>query len=430
MPPAPTGPEASTPSGDASVEAIWRIESARIVASMARLTGDLGLAEDLAQEAFVKALEEWPAKGVPENPGAWLTTVARNRGLDRIRRDRVLREKYSELALELSRAEPESEPETIATSDEIGDDVLTLIFTACHPAISPDSQVALTLKAVGGLTTGEIARAFLVPPPTVAQRIVRAKRTLSEGGIRFEPPEPDELDLRLAAVLGVVYLIFNEGYVATKGNSWMRPDLAGEALRLGRVLTGLAPTEPEVLGLLSLMEIQASRFPARSGPDGQAVPLLEQDRSRWDQLTLRLGLQRLGQARELGGSGPYFLQASIAACHGRARHAEDTDWEEIVRLYDRMLETDETPVLRLNRAVALGMCGRPREGLAEVERLEAEGNLAGYHLVPAVRGDLLEKLGRPDEARAAFTNAAEMSGNEQERRVLERRATGGRLFST
>jgi RNA polymerase sigma factor (sigma-70 family) len=407
----------------ATVEAVWRIESARVIATLSRLTGDVGLAEDMAQEALIAALESWPNSGVPENPSAWLITTARNRGIDRIRRDKVLREKYQEVASEIDLAGPEPGPEqAMLDEDRIGDDVLTLIFTACHPALTAESQVALTLKTLAGLSTEEIARAFLVSKTTISQRIVRAKRTLAESEIRFEPPAPEEMGERLGAVLGVVYLIFNEGYSATTGEEWMRTELSAEALRLGRILAGLAPAEPEVHGLVALMEIQASRFPARIGADGEPVLLMDQDRSRWDRLLIRRGLDRLELARDLGGSGPYFLQASVAACHARALTPEQTDWSQIVGFYDELLALRDTPVARLNRAVAVSMAGDTEKALEIVDELAGDRRMEGYHLLPSVRGDLLEKLGRGQEAAAEFTRAASQTGNEQERKVLEGRA--------
>ncbi|MBN8869430.1 MAG: RNA polymerase sigma factor [Solirubrobacterales bacterium] len=417
----PAGTAAETTS--ATVEAVWRIESARLIATLSRLTGDVGLAEDMAQDALVAALEGWPRTGVPDNPSAWLITTARNRGIDRIRRDKVLREKYEKVASEMELSGPEPGPEQVAfDEDRIGDDVLTLIFTACHPELSAESQVALTLKTLAGLSTEEIARAFLVSKATISQRIVRAKRTLAESEIRFEPPAPEEMGERLGTVLGVVYLIFNEGYSATAGEDWMRTELSAEALRLGRILAGLAPAEPEVHGLVALMEIQASRFPARIGPDGDPVLLMDQDRARWDRLLIRRGLERLELAGELGGSGPYFLQASIAACHARASAPEQTDWDQIVGFYDALLALRDTPVARLNRAVAVSMAGDPGRALAIVDDLAGDRRMEGYHLLPSVRGDLLEKLGRGEEAAAEFARAASLTGNEQERKVLEGRA--------
>lgn len=384
----------------------------------------------MAQEAMVTALEQWPETGVPGNPSAWLLTTARNRGIDRIRRDRVLQEKYGMLAREIERSGPEPGPEeALFDQEQIGDDVLTLLFTACHPALTTESQVALTLKVLGGLSTDEIARAFLVSGSTISQRIVRAKRTLAESDIPFEPPGKDELGERLATVLGVTYLIFNEGYSATAGEQWMRTDLSAEALRLGRILAGLAPAEPEVHGLVSLMEIQASRFPARIGPDGEPVLLMDQDRSKWDRLLIRRGLERFEIARSLGGSGSYFLQASIAACHARAAIPEDTDWSEILGYYDSLLELRDSPVTRLNRAVAVSMSGDPEEALDIVDQLGDDRRLQSYHLLPAVRGDLLEKLDRNEEAAEEFSQAAAMTGNGQERRVLEARAKKAKEFA-
>jgi RNA polymerase sigma factor (sigma-70 family) len=408
----------------ATVDAVWRIESTRLIATLARVTGDVGLAEDMAQDALVAALETWPDSGVPDNPAAWLMTTARNRGIDRIRRDRNLRDKYETIAGELERAGPEPGPESaVFDEDRIGDDVLTLLFTACHPVLTTESQVALTLKAVAGLSTEEIARAFLVSRATISQRIVRAKRTLSEREVRFEPPADDEMGERLGAVLGVIYLIFNEGYSATTGDSWMRTDLCAEALRLGRVLGGLAPDEPEVHGLVALMEIQASRFAARIGSGGEPVLLMDQDRSRWDRLLIRRGLERLELARSQGGGGPYVLQASIAAVHARANRPEDTDWGEIVSHYDALLALSWSPVTALNRAVAVSMAGDPESALAEVDRLAEDRRLKDYHLLPGVRGDLLEKLGRGEEAACEFRRAAGMTSNAQEKSILERRAS-------
>lgn len=407
----------------ATVDAVWRIESARLIATLSRLTGDVGLAEDMAQDALVAALEVWPESGVPDNPAGWLMTTARNRGIDRIRRDRNLQEKYAALAGELERAGPEPGPErAVFDEDRIGDDVLTLLFTACHPDLTTESQVALTLKVLGGLSTEEIARAFLVSRATVSQRIVRAKRTLSESEIPFEPPADDEMGERLAAVLGITYLIFNEGYSATAGESWMRTDLSAEALRLGRILAGLAPREPEVHGLVSLMEIQASRFPARIGPEGDPVLLMDQDRSRWDRLLIRRGLERLELARGLGGNGPYVSQAAIAAVHARAVRPEDTRWDEIVSAYDDLLAIADSPVTRLNRVVAVAMAGDPDSALLQVEELAGDRRLKDYHLLPSVRGDLLERLGRNEEAAVEFKRAASMTSNEQEKKVLGERA--------
>ncbi|MCB0859935.1 MAG: RNA polymerase sigma factor [Solirubrobacterales bacterium] len=413
-----------------SVEGVWRIESARLIATLSRITGDFGLAEDIAQDALVKALETWPETGVPENPAAWLMATARNRGIDRIRRDQSLAGKYRQIAGELELAEPEPGPHAAAfEGDRIGDDLLTLIFTACHPALTTESQVALTLKSLAGLSTDEIARAFLVSNATVSQRIVRAKRTLSESEVGFEPPAEDEMGARLAAVLGVIYLIFNEGYSATAGEEWMRTDLSAEALRLGRILAGLAPGEPEVHGLVALMEIQASRFPARIGPDGAPVLLLEQDRSLWDRLLIRRGLERLELARGLDGKGPYVLQASIAACHARAATPGETNWEEIVALYDELATIRDSPVAELNRAVAISMAGDPAAALEAIDRLVDDRRMAGYHLLPSARGDALERLGRHEEAAAEFERASTLTANLQEKRVLDERAANSRKSS-
>lgn len=379
---------------------------------------------------MLTALEKWPETGVPENPAAWLMTTAKNRGIDRIRRDTALNEKYGEIAIELEREEPQPGPESVARGDEqIGDDVLTLLFTACHPALTRDSQVALTLKAVGGLSTEEIARAFIVPKATIAQRIVRAKRTLRDSGIAFEIPEADETGPRLATVLGIIYLVFNEGYSATAGENWMRKELSREALRLGRILASLAPEEPEVHGLLALMEIQASRFPARIDEDGHPVLLMDQDRNRWDRLLIRRGLEHLERALELGGEGPYVLQAAVASCHARASRPEDTDWGLIVHHYDKLANLGRNPVIELNRAVAINMAGDPSRALIIVDGLNAGDELDGYHLLPAVRGELLEKLDRQIEAAVEFRRAAEMTGNRQERRVLMERAEQAERFS-
>ena len=415
--------------GAETVEAIWRIESARLVARLSRLTGEVGLAEDMAQEAFVAALEVWPGSGIPRNPAAWLMTTARNRGIDRIRRDRVLTEKYGQIAHEMELAGPGPGPEqAVLNEDRIGDDVLTLLFTACHPCLTTETQVALTLKAVGGLTTDEIARAFLVSDSAIAQRIVRAKRTLADSGIRFEPPSTDEMGERLAAVLGVIYLVFNEGYSATAGDQWMRTELSVEALRLGRIMVGLAPREPEVHGLVSLMEIQASRFPARTGPQGEPVLLMDQDRSRWDRLLIRRGLKELETARSLGGNGPYVIQASIAACHARALRPEQTDWQEILGYYDELAALGDSPVTELNRAVAMAMSGDPRSALDAVDRVATDSRMKGYYLLPSVRGDLLERLGRSGEAAAEFERAASLTDNQAERRVLIERAERAKDF--
>ena len=411
-----------------AIDAIWRIESARLVAGLARMVRDVGLAEDLAQDALVAALEKWPESGVPENPGAWLRTTARNRALDRLRRDRLLARKHGELARELDGKPDELARETdaalaAALDDDVGDDLLRLVFTCCHPVLSPEARVALTLRLLGGLTTAEIARAFLVPEPTMAQRLVRARKTLAGKRVPFEVPRGADLAPRLASVLEVVYLVFNEGYSATSGDDWMRPALCDEALRLGRVLASLAPGEPEVHGLVALMEIQASRSAARTGPSGEPVLLLEQDRSRWDRLLVRRGLAALDRAETLGGAlGPYALQAAIAACHARAGTAEETDWPRIAALYAALAAVAPSPVVEVNRAVAVGMAFGPAAALPIVDALLAEPALRGYHLLPTVRGDLLAKLGRHEEARVELERAASLTRNERERALLLRRS--------
>ncbi|MBL8742398.1 MAG: RNA polymerase sigma factor, partial [Myxococcales bacterium] len=400
-----------------AIDAVWRIESARVIAGLTRIVRDVGLAEELAQDALVAALEHWPTEGVPENPGAWLMTTAKNRGLDRLRRDKRLDRKQSELLLDLE-AERDLSTQTLedALDQQVGDDLLRLMFIACHPVLSTESRVALTLRLLGGLTTEEIARAFLASEPTIAQRIVRAKRTLAEQRVPFELPPASELGARLASVLEVIYLVFNEGYSATSGDDWLRPALCDDALRLGRVMAELMPAEPEVHGLVALMEIQASRSAARTTPSGEPILLLEQDRSRWDQLLIRRGLAALTRAEELGGRlGSYALQAAIAACHARARHADDTDWAEIARLYGVLAEREPSPIVELNRAVAVGMAFGPQAGLAIVDAIVAAGALAGYHLLPTVRADLLGKLGRRAEARGELERAAGMTRNERER---------------
>jgi RNA polymerase sigma-70 factor, ECF subfamily len=408
----------------ATIDAVWRIESPRLIASLARMTGDVGLAEDLAQDALVAALERWPRSGVPDNPGAWLTATAKHRAIDLFRRNERLQHKQEEIARDvgLSLAMDGADLDA-ALDDEIGDDLLALIFTCCHPVLSTEARVALTLRMLGGLTTDEIARAFLVAEPTVAQRIVRAKRTLGAAHVPFEVPSGEQLGERLPSVLEVVYLVFNEGYAATAGDDWQRPDLCNDALRLGRILAGRAPDEPEVHGLLALMEIQASRARARSGPGGEPVLLLDQDRSRWDRLLIQRGLAGLERAQKLGGGlGPYALQAAIAACHARARAAEDTDWTTIAALYDALAQVMPSPVVELNRAVAVGMAFGPEAGLELTDQLVAIGQLERYHLLPAVRGDLLAKLGRAEEARAEFERAAAMTENARERALLRERA--------
>jgi RNA polymerase sigma factor (sigma-70 family) len=407
-----------------TIEAVWRIESARLIAGLARMVRDVGLAEELAQDALVAALERWPESGVPDNPGAWLMATAKHRAIDRLRRSKLLQRKHEELARELEdERDDESEALFDALDDQIGDDLLRLVFTACHPVLSMEARVALTLRMLGGLTTGEIARAFLVPEATVAQRIVRAKRTLSEAQVPFEVPRGEELAARLSSVLGVIYLIFNEGYSATAGDDWLRPTLCEEAMRLGRVLVGLAPNEPEVHGLVALMEIQASRSHARVGPSGEPILLLDQDRARWDRLLINRGLAALDRAEKLGGArGPYALQAAIAACHARARTADETDWARIVGLYGALAQITPSPVVELNRAVALSMLFGPEAGLRLVDALVEESTLEGYHLLPSVRGDLLKKLGRLGEARVEFEKAAGLTGNARERDLLLQRA--------
>jgi len=405
------------------IEAVWRIESARLIAGLARMVRDIGIAEDLAQDALVAALEQWPSQGIPLNPGAWLMTVAKHRALDHLRRNKLLDRKHQELGHTLQAREMVVPDLDSAIDDVIGDDLLRLIFTTCHPVLSTEARVALALRLIGGLTTEEIARAFLVPEPTIAQRIVRAKRTLAEKRVPFIVPRGDELALRLASVLGVIYLIFNEGYSATKGDDWLRPALCEDALRLGRVLAELTPEEPEVHGLVALMEIQASRSAARLGPSGQPVLLLDQDRGRWDQLLIRRGLAALDRAEKLGGArGPYPLQAAIAACHARARTPGETDWVRIVELYTKLLEISPSPVVELNRAVAVGMAFGPAAALTLADALAAEPSLAEYHRLPSVRADLLFKLGRFAEARAEFERAASLTGNAREREMLLARA--------
>jgi RNA polymerase sigma-70 factor, ECF subfamily len=408
-----------------AVEAVWRIESARLIAGLARLVRDVGLAEDLAQDALVAALEQWPESGVPDNPGAWLMATAKHRAIDRIRHGAMAERKHAELARGLSEAE---EPDLAAQADDdIGDDLLSLIFIACHPVLSTDARIALTLRLVGALTTAEIARAFLASEATVAQRIVRAKRTLAEARVPFEVPAGAEREARLSSVLEVIYVIFNEGYSATAGEDWVRPALCEDALRLGRILAELMPGEPEVHGLVALMEIQASRLHARVGPDGEPVLLLDQDRARWDWMLIARGLAALARAERLGGAlGPYGLQAAIAACHARARGPEDTDWVRIAALYDGLAALNPSPVIELNRAVAVGMAFGPAAGLELVDALTGEPVLRQYHLLPAVRGDLLEKLGRRDEAVAEFHRAASLTSNQRERALLIRRGGGPR----
>jgi RNA polymerase sigma-70 factor (ECF subfamily) len=407
-----------------AIDAVWRIESARLIAGLARMVRDVGLAEELAQDALVAALERWPESGVPDNPGAWLMTTAKNRALDVLRRGRTTERKHDELRHDIEAERGTSAPDAeAAADDDVGDDLLRLVFAACHPVLSTDARVALTLRLLGGLTTEEIARAFLVPIPTVAARIVRAKRTLAEARVPFEVPRGGALVERLSSVLEVIYLVFNEGYAATRGEDWMRPALCEDALRLGRILAELVPKEPEVHGLVALMEIQASRSAARVGPGGQPVLLLDQDRARWDQLLIRRGLAALDRAEELGGArGTYALQAAIAACHARARTPADTNWARIVALYQVLAEVEPSPIVELNRAVAVGMAFGPAAGLALVDELSADPALQGYHLLPSVRGDLLFKVGRLDEARSEFERAAALTGNARERELLLERA--------
>ncbi|MEU7835472.1 MULTISPECIES: RNA polymerase sigma factor [unclassified Nonomuraea] len=404
-----------------AIETVWRMEAARLIAGLTGLVHDLGLAEELAQDALVAALEQWPESGVPGNPGAWLMTVSKRRAIDLLRRQERYARKLTEMGRELSE-EPGADEELPGT-DEIEDDLLRLVFTACHPVLSTEARVALTLRVLGGLSTDEIARAFLVPEPTVAQRIVRAKRTLADKQVPFEVPQGEELAGRLSSVLEVIYLIFNEGYSATAGDDWMRPGLCEDALRLGRVLAELMPKEPEVHGLVALMEIQASRAAARVGPSGEPILLLEQNRGRWDRLLIRRGLDALQRAEDLDGDlGPYVLQAAIAACHARALTPEETDWRAIATLYEALARMSRSPVVELNRAVALAMAYGPAVGLELVDQLVDEPALKGYHLLPSVRGDLLVKLGRQGEARAEFERAAAMTRNARERTLLRERA--------
>jgi RNA polymerase sigma factor (sigma-70 family) len=414
-----------------TIDALWRMESPRLIAGLARVVRDVGLAEELAQDALVTALEQWPTTGVPRNPGAWLMTTAKHRAIDQMRRHALHRRKEDELTREIEDQLEQTVGDPDAMLDDpIGDDLLSLVFTACHPVLSTEARVALTLRLLGGLTTPEIARAFMVPEPTVAQRIVRAKRTLSEANVPFEVPRGEALSERLASVLEVIYLIFNEGYTATTGDAWMRPDLCGEALRLGRVLAGLAPGEPEVHGLVALMEIQASRTAARVGPEGEPILLSEQNRGRWDQLLIRRGLAALQRVEALGGTnGPYALQAAIAACHARARTLQETDWTRIASLYDTLALRMPSPVVSLNRAVAHAMAFGPAAGLALVDALRDEPLLRHYHLLPSARGDLLGRLGRHDEAREEFERAASLTRNMRERDLLLQRAEASKEAS-
>jgi RNA polymerase sigma factor (sigma-70 family) len=415
-------PEAQAERTRARIDAIWRIESARVIATVARMVRDVGLAEDLAQDAVLVALERWPKTGVPPSPGAWLTATAKHRAIDLMRRSTTLQEKYTQIARELGVASDAPDLDA-ALDDDIGDDLLSLVFTCCHPVLPTEARVALTLRMLGGLKTPEIARAFLVSDATVGQRISRAKRTLADAGAPFEVPSGDALQPRLASVLEVVYLIFNEGYAATAGDDWMRPALIEEALRLGRILAGLAPDEPEVHGLVALMEIQASRQTARTGPSGEPILLTDQDRARWDRLLIRRGLVALERAESCGRAvGPYYLQAAIAACHARARTPGETDWVRIAALYEALARIAGSPIVELNRAVAVGMAFGAEVGLQSVDALAADGALDDYHLLRSVRGDLLAKLGRWAEARADFERAASMTQNERERDLLLARA--------
>jgi RNA polymerase sigma factor (sigma-70 family) len=408
----------------ATVQTVWRMESARLIAGLTRIVRDVGLAEDLAQDALVAALEQWPESGVPDNPGAWLMATAKHRAIDLFRRSARLGRKHEELARDLQEGH---EPDFDAAVEDVEDDLLRLIFMTCHPVLSREARVALTLRLLGGLTTSEIARAFLAPEATIAQRIVRAKRTLSEAHVPFEVPSGRERAARLESVLEVVYLVFNEGYSATAGDDWIRPSLCAEALRLGRILAELARNEPEVHGLVALMELQASRLRARVGAGGEPVLLLDQDRARWDRVLIRRGLAALERAQALGGAlGPYGLQAAIAACHARARTADETDWVGIAALYDALAQLAPSPVVELNRAVAVAMAFGPAAGLELVDALAGEPALASYHLLPSVRGELLTRLGRDDEARLEFERAASLTRNEREREVLLARARPGR----
>jgi RNA polymerase sigma factor (sigma-70 family) len=407
-----------------AIDAVWRIESARVIAGLARIVGDVGVAEDLAQDALIAALEHWPKSGVPDNPGAWLMAAAKHRAIDLFRRNKLLERKHEEIGRELE-AEQERAAANIedAVDDHVGDDLLRLIFISCHPVLSVDARVALTLRLLGGLTTPEIARAFLVPEPTIAQRIVRAKRTLSEARVPFELPSRSELGERLLSVLEVIYLIFNEGYAATAGDDWMRPALCEDALRLGRILVELAPKEPEAHGLVALMEIQASRARARVDAQGEPILLKDQNRAHWDQLLIRRGLAALQRAEELSGTlGPYAIQAEIAACHARAHTFDETDWVRMVALYDALAQLTPSPVVELNRAVAVSMAFGPAAGLEAVDQLASDPALENYHLLPSVRGDLLKKLGRIGEAHAEFTRAASLARNARERKLLIDRA--------
>ena len=406
-----------------AIDAVWRIESAKVIAALTRMVRDVGLAEDLAQEALLAALERWPESGVPDNPGAWLMATAKHRAIDQLRRRTLLDRKHEELGREVAEREMEVPDLVSSMDDNIGDDLLRLVFISCHPVLSTEARAALTLRLIGGLTTDEIARAFLVSEPTIAQRIVRAKRTLAEKQVPFETPRGEELAARLSSVLEVIYLIFNEGYSATAGDDWMRPALCEDALRLGRILAELTPKAAEVHGLVALMEIQASRSRARVGPSGEPVLLLDQNRSHWDQLLIGRGLTALRRSQELGGTrGPYALQAAISACHARARTPQETDWKQIVELYGELARVAPSPIVELNRAVAMGMAYGPAAGLELIEVLVDEPSLKSYHLLPTVRGDLLAKLGRFEEARVEFERAASLTRNAREQNLLMARA--------
>jgi RNA polymerase sigma factor (sigma-70 family) len=406
-----------------AIDAVWRIEQAKIIAGLARIVRDVGLAEELAQDALIAALERWPGEGIPDRPGAWLMAAAKHRAIDHLRRKKLLARKHEEIGRALEDEQAQSMPEyDTALDDQIGDDLLSLVFTSCHPVLNTEARVALTLRLIGGLTTAEIARAFLVPEPTIAQRIVRAKRALADADVAFEVPRGEELASRLGSVLDVIYLIFNEGYSATAGDDWMRPQLSSEALRLGRILAGLAPREGEVHGLVALMEIQSSRFPARTAPDGTPILLLDQNRALWDRLLIRRGLAALARGEALGVIGPFLLQAQIAACHARAATAAETNWARIALLYSILGRLTPSPIIELNRAVAVGMASGPEAGLAIADTLTTDSALKSYHLLPSVRGDFLAKLGRHDEARAEFERAASLTKNERERKFLLDRA--------
>jgi len=406
------------------IDAVWRIESPRLIAGLTRIVRDVGLAEDLAQDALLAALQKWPESGVPDNPGAWLMAAAKHRAIDAMRRDKLLDRKHEELSYEMEGVQERAVPDLdAAIDDNVGDDLLRLVFISCHPVLSTEARVALTLRLLGGLTTDEIARAFLVPEPTIAQRIVRAKRTLSDAHVPFEVPRGDDLAARVSSVLEVIYLIFNEGYAATAGDDWMRPALCEDALRLGRIMAELSPNEPEVHGLVALMEIQASRTRARVGPKGEPILLLDQNRAKWDHMLINRGLAALGRAEKLSEvRGPYTLQAAIAACHARARTGDETDWGRVATLYDELARRMPSPVVELNRAMAVAMAYGPAAGLELVDALRNEPSLRNYHLLPSARGDLLAKLGRSEEARAEFELAATLTRNVREQELLLARA--------